>query len=98
MKTTDYDSADYLDSEEDIDAYLETVMEDGSPALIAHALGVVARARGMTDLARKTGMTRQALYGALSAEGNPHFGTIAKVAEALGYRISLVRADGKKAA
>lgn len=58
----------------------------------ANALGVVARARGITDLARRTGLTRQALYKALSGEGNPELGTIAKVAQALGFRLALARA------
>lgn len=84
-----YDTADYLRSEEDIIAYLETVMEDGGddPAYIARALGVVARARNMSQLARDTGMSREGLYKALSEDGNPSFATIIKVAHALGLRL-----------
>ena len=92
LKTFPYDSADYLKSEEDQDLYLQVTCEDGTPAEIAHALGVIARARGITDLSRLTGLTRQALYKALSGEGNPEFATIVKVAEALGYKLSITKA------
>ncbi len=90
LETFDYDSAELLDSEEAIAEYLMLASEDGDPHLIARALGVVAKARGMTDLARETGLGRAALYRALSGQGNPELGTIAKVADALGYRLSLV--------
>ncbi|MBW7837741.1 MAG: putative addiction module antidote protein [Sphingomonadales bacterium] len=85
-----YDTADYLKSEEDIIAYLEAVMEEGDddPTYIAHALGVVARARNMSQLARDAGMSREGLYKALSEDGNPSFATIVKVAHALGLRLS----------
>jgi probable addiction module antidote protein len=92
LKTRDYDPARHLDTEEAIEEYLLATCEDGSPTEIARALGVVARARGIADLSRKTGLTRQALYKALSGEGNPELGTIAKVAEALGFRLTLARA------
>lgn len=84
-----YDSADYLKSEEDIVVYLEAVMEEGGddPAYIAHALGVIARARNMSQLARDVGMSREGLYKALSEDGNPSFATIMKVAHALGLRV-----------
>nr|WP_314260086.1 addiction module antidote protein [uncultured Devosia sp.] len=90
LETFEYDSAELLDSEEAIVEYLTMASEDGDPQLIARALGVVARARGMTDLSRETGLGRAALYRALSGEGNPELGTIAKVASALGFKISLV--------
>lgn len=83
-----YDTVDYLKSEADIAAYLEAVMEDGDPSLIAAALGDIARARSITQLARDTQMSREGLYKALSGEGNPSFATILKVAKALGLRIS----------
>ena len=85
-----YDTADYLKSEEDIIAYLEAVMEEGDddPAYIARALGIVARARNMSQLARDAGMSREGLYKALSEDGNPSFATIVKVAHALGLRLS----------
>lgn len=85
-----YDSADYLKTEEDITAYMEAVMEEGGddPAFVAHALGAVARARNMSQLARDTGMTREGLYKALSGQGNPSFATVMKVAQALGLKLS----------
>lgn len=84
-----YDSADYLKTEEDVAAYLEAVMEEGAddPAYIARALGVVARARNMSQLAREVGMSREGLAKALSGEGNPRLSTILKVSKALGLRI-----------
>jgi probable addiction module antidote protein len=84
-----YDTADYLKTEEDIAAYLEAVMEEGEddPAFLARALGVVARARNMSQLARETGLSREGLNKALSGDGNPTLGTVMKVAKALGLRI-----------
>ena len=85
-----WDSAEHLRTKEDIALYLDACMEDGGddPAFIAHALGVVARARNMSQLARDTGMTREGLYKALSGEGNPSFATVLKVARALGLKLS----------
>lgn len=83
-----YDTVDYLKSEADIAAYLEAVMEEDDPSLIAAALGDIARARSITQLARDTQMSREGLYKALSGQGNPSFATILKVAKALGLRIS----------
>ena len=93
LKTTRWDSAQHLENEEDREAYLEACLEHGSddPGFIAHALGVVARSRNMSELARETGLTREGLYKALSEEGNPSFGTVLKVVSALGYRFSLIR-------
>ena len=84
-----YDTADYLKTEEDVARYMAAVMEEGAedPAFIAHALGVVARARNMSQLARDAGLTRVGLYKALSRDGNPSFATIMKVARALGFRV-----------
>ncbi len=90
LKITPYSSADYLKSEEDIAAYLAEIPEDDDPVLIAHALGVVARARNMSQLARDTGLTRVGLTKALAPDGNPSFSTITKVAKALGLRIMFV--------
>jgi len=84
-----YDTADYLKSEEDIAAYLEAVMDDGDPALIAAALGDVARARNMTALAQEVGMSRVGLNKALSGQGNPTLSTILKVSKALGLKLSI---------
>ncbi len=84
-----YDTADYLKSEESILAYLEAAMEEAEddPALVAVALGNIARARNMSQLARDTGLTREGLYKALSGEGNPSFATVLKVAQAMGLKL-----------
>ena len=96
LKTRDYDPARYLASEEEQADYLRLTCEDSAPSEIAKALGAVARACGITGLSRKTGLTRQALYKALSGEGNPELGTIAKVAEALWYRLAIVPASSER--
>lgn len=88
IKTTRFDPADYLRDEQDIANYLSEIAEDGSPELIASALGDVARARNMSQLARDTGISRVGLIKALSSDGNPSFATIAKVAAALGLKIT----------
>lgn len=91
LPTTRWDSAKYLKSDEDIRLYLEACLEEAGddPVFIVHALGVIARARNMSQLARDTGLTREGLYKALSSEGNPSFSTVAKVARALGLRLTL---------
>lgn len=87
--TSRYDGADYLKSEEAVRAYLEECFAENDPALIAHALGVAARARGMTQVSRDTGLTREGLYKALDENGNPSLATVLKVTRALGYKLSL---------
>ncbi|WP_428357017.1 addiction module antidote protein [Methyloprofundus sp.] len=91
IKTTKWDSAEYLKTEEDMKLYLEACIEEAGddPSFIVHALGVVARAKNMSQLARDTGLTREGLYKALSPEGNPTFDTVAKVAKALGFKLSI---------
>jgi probable addiction module antidote protein len=91
LSTTRWDSAEYLKTEEDIQAYLEACVEesDGDPALIIHAFNVIARARNMSQLARDTGLSREGLYKALSPGGNPSFDTISKVAKALGFKLTV---------
>jgi probable addiction module antidote protein len=93
-KFSRYDSADYLETEEDIAMFLDAVMEEGGddPAYITRALGAVARARNISKLARDTGMSREGIYKALSEEGNPSFATVAKIAGALGLRIRFAAA------
>lgn len=81
-----WDSAEHLKTEEDMVLYLEACLEEGDAALIAHALGVIAKARGMSQLARDTGLSRESLYKALSGEGNPEFATVMKVVKALGFQ------------
>ncbi|MFA7645627.1 MAG: addiction module antidote protein [Phenylobacterium sp.] len=87
LNTSRFDAAEVLDTPEAIEAFLEDAFESGDPAFITHALGIVARAKGMSQLAAETGLSRQALYRALSAEGRPEFGTVLKVASALGFRL-----------
>lgn len=88
-KIKKWDSAQYLETEEDINSYLDAVLEDGGddPACIVHALGVIARAKNMSQLARDTGLSREGIYKALSEQGNPTFATVAKIAKALGLQI-----------
>jgi probable addiction module antidote protein len=96
--TTRWDPADHLVSSEDQAAYLEAALEDGDPRVIAAALGDIARAKGMTQIARDAGLGRESLYKALSAGGNPEFGTILKVISALGLQLHASPADEAKAA
>ena len=86
-KTKPYDTAEYLNTEEEMAAYLEAALGEGEPSLVVEALGAIARARGMTQLARDTGLRRESLYKALSAEGNPEFATVLKVVNALGIQL-----------
>ena len=85
-----FDAADYLETEDDVVAYLEAVAADnpGDAAAILRALGVAARARNMSQLARDTGLTREGLYKALSEDGNPSFSTVMKVARSLGFTLT----------
>ncbi|MEY4501864.1 MAG: hypothetical protein RIS52_1754 [Pseudomonadota bacterium] len=91
VKLLPYDSAEMLETEEDILTYLEFAMEGNDPKHIANALGVVARSKGMTEIARKTGLGRQALYSALSMDGNPTLETLMSVLSALGFALSVQR-------
>jgi probable addiction module antidote protein len=84
-----FDAADYLRDEADIAAYLEAAAAGGDPKVLATALGAVARARGMTQIARKVGVTREALYRSLSAQGNPELKTLTRVLKAVGMRIAI---------
>jgi probable addiction module antidote protein len=87
IKTRPWDIVEHLETEEDITAYLEAVLDDGDPALVSAALGDIARARGMTEIAREAGLGRESLYKALSPEGNPEFATVMKVLRALGLSL-----------
>ena len=86
-KTRPYDAAEYLETPEDMAAYLEAALEDGDPAVVTHALGTIARARGMSQIAQDTGLGRESLYKALSPGGNPEFVTVLKVVRALGLKL-----------
>lgn len=87
LKTTKWDVVDYLKTDKERAAYLEAAIEDGDPALVSAALGDIARAKGMTEVARKAGIGRVSLYKALSPNGNPEFATVLKVVKALGLRL-----------
>jgi len=87
MKLTLWDTAEHLKTDEDCIGFLQACAAE-DPALIPSALGVVARARGMTQLAKDAGLSRESLYRALSADGNPEFSTIVKVTKALGIDLS----------
>jgi probable addiction module antidote protein len=86
-KTKPYDAAEYLETDADLAAYLQAALDDGDPAIVIHALGNIARARGMSEIARQTGLRRESLYKALSPEGNPEFATVLKVVQALGIEL-----------
>jgi probable addiction module antidote protein len=92
-RTRPYDSAEYLDSDEAIHAYVQEALEANDPAFIAEALGTIARARGMSRIAKKAGLSRESLYKALSTEGNPEFGTVIRVMHALGLKFSITGKD-----
>jgi len=89
IETAPYDAAEFLTDEETISAYLTEALESDDPRIIAKSLGAVARVRGgMAQLARETGIAREALYRALSENGNPELGTVLKVMHALGVRLT----------
>lgn len=92
-KTKRWDAAEHLETGEDMAAYLEAALEDGDPAVVAAALGDIARAKGMSWIARETGLGRENLYKALSPDGNPEFSTVLKVVRALGLRLRATAAD-----
>jgi probable addiction module antidote protein len=89
-KFSRYDVADYLKSDEELAAYLDACMEEAGDdaAYIAAALGDIARARGMAQLAKDTGISREGLYKALSPDGNPSLATVLKVVKALGLKLT----------
>ena len=89
IKLSKWDVVDYLKTDEDMALYLEACLEGGDPTLIVAALGDIARARGMAQLARDTGISREGLYKALSAEGNPEFATVMKVVKALNLTLTV---------
>ena len=82
-----FDIAEHLDSEQAIAEYITIVLEENDPSALADALGVAARARGMTEIAKQSGLTREALYKALRADAQPRFETISRVCAALGVRL-----------
>ncbi len=93
LDTSTWDVTEHLQDEASIAAYIEAVLEDGDPALIAAAIGDVARARGMAQIAQETGRSRESLYRALSQQGNPQLDTLVGVLKALGLRLSVKPAN-----
>ncbi|CAI1209193.1 MULTISPECIES: addiction module antidote protein [Enterobacterales] len=87
MKIKEYDIAEHLNSEEEMQMYLNEIMEDGEPSLVLSALGDIARARNMSQLSREVGMSREGLYHALSGKGNPTFSAMMKITKALGLKL-----------
>ena len=86
--TTRFDAAEYLDTPERQAAYITAALETGDPAFVRDALGVVARARGMAEVAKAADLNRESLYRALGESGNPEFGTVMRVLSALGLALS----------
>jgi probable addiction module antidote protein len=89
IETTTFDSADYLNSAEAIAAYLDAYLEDATPEELRNALDTVARSHGMSDLARRSGITRQGIYKALGQHGNPSFETIRSILSAMGLKLTV---------
>jgi probable addiction module antidote protein len=89
IETTAFDSADYLNTAEDIAAYLDAYLEDSAPEEFRNALDTVARSRGVSDLAKRSGITRAGIYKALGSGGNPSFETIRDILAAMGLRLTV---------
>jgi len=90
MKTKRLNIAERLKTDEDIRLFLEAAAEDCSPEEFIHALNTAARAKGMSEVARRAGVTRASLYKSLSAEGNPRFDTVAKIVNSFGCKLAVV--------
>ena len=93
IETTAFDSADYLTSAEAIAAYLDAYLEDAAPDELRRALTTVARSHGVSDLARRSGVTRAGIYKALGEDGNPSFETIRSILGAMGLRLTVEPAE-----
>ena len=89
LETTPWDAAEVLNTPADIAAYLDAYLEDGTPEELLRALNTIARSRGMSELARQTGISREALYRAFSDNGNPTLDTLLRVLKALGVRLAV---------
>ena len=92
LKTTRWDTAEFLQTDADIVAYFDAVLEEGDPALVTHALGIIARAKGLNQIAQETGIGRDVLGKALTADGNPEFATVFNVMKSLGLKLHAVPA------
>ena len=93
VETLPFDIVDELGDDEAVAIYLDEALASGDPAYFAHALGNVAKARGMTRIAKEAGLSRGSLYGALSTEGNPTIATLMQVMRSLGLRLGAARLD-----
>ena len=91
-RATKWDASEYLATEADMAAYLNAALEDGDTSVIAAALGDIARTKGMTQLSKETGITRDGLYKALSPTGNPSFDMVQKVIKAFGLKLDVATA------
>ena len=98
LKTTRFDPADYLATAEHCAYFLTDALETEDPAQIAQALGVIARARGMSEIAKKTGLSREGLYKMLSEKGNPEMATVLRVLKAIGVQLVALPAKPKRGA
>src|SRR5205809_2433154 len=98
LKLTPFDAADYLTDEETIRYFIEDAIATGDVKDIADALGIVARSKGMAEIARRAGVSRESLYRTLSVKGNPELATIVKVLDALGFRLALAPKEPSQAA
>ena len=96
METTRFDAAEYLDTAERQAAYITAALETGDPDFVRDALGVVARARGMAEVAKSADLNRESLYKALGNTGNPEFGTVMRVLRALGLTLTAHPAELKQ--
>ncbi|SFU85675.1 probable addiction module antidote protein [Methylobacterium sp. 174MFSha1.1] len=94
LETVPWDVVDSLDTPERVALYLEAVLEEGDPVLLAAALGDIARAQGMAQVARETGLSRETLYRTLSDKGNPQLTTLMAVLKALGLKLTVTPVTG----
>ena len=98
IETTRFDAAEYLDTLERQAAYITAALETGDPEFVRDAIGVIARARGMAEIAKGADLNRESLYKALGESGNPEFGTVMRVLKALGLTLSAHPAQTRKRA
>src|SRR5688572_12684794 len=93
IETTAFDSADYLNTAESIAAYLDAYLEDASPEELRGALATVARSHGISDLSRRSGISRPGIYKALGEDGNPSFETVRSILSGMGLRLTVEPAE-----
>jgi probable addiction module antidote protein len=91
LKTTEWDPAKYINSKEDVLAYLEAALEENDTELLLSVIGDIARSKGMAQIAKELNVARESLYRSLSPEGNPSFSTVMQVLDILGFQLSLIQ-------